>query len=310
MAPGAEPRVAQGAPRPGEPAANGARPLPFAGGGPNAAQAPHGIAEQARPGAPGASAQFANARPQPNNGVPRPPQAAGVNPNTFAQHGAAALAAGQQTAADTRHEPAWNQPHTPMAMQAQQPQEHGVPHPAENPSMAARAPQQAGREANALPHAPAPGAQQQQQARAAEYRQQEAQQAPREEARPQLQAAQQQALPQAQPRQEYHPQQAQQAPRQEPRPQPQAQPRQEYHPQQAQQAPREEPRPQPQAQPRQEYHPQQAQQAPRQEFHPQPAQQPRPEPHPPQQAQQPRPQPQPHQEQHSNNGGHEEHRKG
>jgi hypothetical protein len=324
MAPGAEPRVAQGAARPGEPASNGARPL---AGGPNAAQAPHGVAEQARPGAPGAPAQLANERPQPNNGVPRPPQAAGGNPNAFAQHGAAALAAGQQTAAEARREPAWTQPHTPMAVQAQQTQEHGaaqqaggreplaqqqgetqnrqqpgafaaqqaqehgVPHPAENPSMAARAPQQAERDVNAQ--------QQQQQARAAEYRQQQAQQAPRGEARPQ---------PQAQPPQEYHPQQAQQAPREESRPQAQAQPRPEYHPQQVQQAPREEPRPQPQAQPRQEYHPQQAQQAPRQEFHPQQAQQPRPEARPPQQAQQPRPQP--HQEQHSNNGGHDEHRKG
>ena len=329
MAPGAEPRVAQGAPRPGEPAANGGRPAPFGGGAQNAVQAPRGVPEQAaRPGTPGAPAQVANERPQPNNGVPRPPQAAGGNPGTFVQHGAAALTAGQQTAAQAHHEPAWTQPHTPMAVQAQQgqqgqargvnqqatgrepvaqqpgepqnrqqpgafaapqAQEHGgVPHPGENPSPAARAPQQAEREVNAQPHAPAPEAQQQQQARAAESRQQEAQQAPREEARPQAQ-------PQPQPRQEYHPQQAQQAPRQEPRPQPQAQPRQEYHPQQAQQAPRQEPRPQPQAQPRQEYHPQQAQQ-------------PRPEPHPAQQAQQPRPQP--HPEQHSNNGGHEEHRKG
>jgi hypothetical protein len=265
MATGAEPRVVQGAPRPGEPAAYGARPL---AGGPNAAQAPHGVAEQERPGAPGAPAQLANERPQPNNGVPRPPQAAGGNPNAFAQHGAAALAAGQQTAAEAHRAPAWTQPHTPMAMQAQQgqAQEHGV------------AQQAGGRE----PFAQQQGAQQ--------NRQQEAQQAQREEARP---------LAQAQPRQEYHPQQAQQAPREEPRPQhqaqPQAQPRQEYHPQQAQQAPRQEPRPQPQAQPRQEFHPQQAQQ-------------PRPEPRPQPQAQQPHPQP--HQEQHSNNGGHEEHRKG
>ena len=317
MAPGIEPRIAQGAPRPGEPAANGARP--FAGGPIATTQAPHGMAEQVRPGTPGAPAQVANERPQPNNGVPRPPQATGGNPNAFAQHGAGALAAGQQ-AAEAHHEPAWTQPHTPMAMQAQehgvtqqaagrepstqqqgepqnrqqaggfaarQAQEHGVPHPADNPSMAARAPQQAERDVTAQQRAAESGAQQQQQARAAESRQQEVQQVPREEARPQ-----------AQPRQEYHPQQAQQAPREEPRPQPQAQPRQEYHPQQAQQAPHEEARPQPQAQPRQEPHPQQAQQ-------------PRPEPRPAQQAQQPRPQPhqEQHQEQHSNNGGHDEHHK-
>ncbi len=87
------------------------------------AQAPHGVAEQARPGrrrAGSGATQIANERPQPNNGVPRPPQAGGGNPNAFAQHGAAALAAGQQTAAEARREPAWTQPHTPMAVQAQQ----------------------------------------------------------------------------------------------------------------------------------------------------------------------------------------------
>ena len=305
------PRMAAGAaPRPGEPAANGVRPF---AGGPNPAnggQAPHGAPEQARagapgtPGAPGAPGQMANERPQPNNGVPRPPQAAGANPNGFGQHGAGGPVAAQQAAAEGRHEPAWTQPHTPMAQQAQQAQVHGapqqeagrqpfapqgeaqnrqqpgavaaqqgeqqrgVPHPAENPAMAARTPEQAERE----PRAPAVGAQAQpqQQARAAENHTQEPQQA---------RAA------------EFHPPVAQQAPREEPRPQPQAQPRQEYHPQQAQQAPRQEPRPQP---------------APRQEPRPQQAQQPRPEPRPAQQAQRP----QPHPEQHSNSGGHEEHRKG
>ena len=296
MAAGAAARVAQGgAPRPGEAAANGARPV---AGGPNPAnggQAP----QQARSGAPGAPVQMANERPQANNGVPRPPQAAGANPNGFAQHGAGGPVAAQQAAAEGRHEPAWTQPHTPMALQAQQAQthgapqqeagrqpfapqgeaqnrqqpgavaaqqaeqQHGVPHPGENPAMAARAPQQAERE----PHAPAVGAQPQPQARAVQSHPQEAQQA---------RAA------------ESHPQVAQQAPREAPRPQPQAQPRQA------------------QAQPRQEYHPQQAQQAPRQEPRAQQAPQPRPEPHPAQQAQRP----QPHPEQHSSSGGHEEHRKG
>jgi hypothetical protein len=323
MAQGAAPHVAQGAVRPGEPAANGARPG-FGGPSPAqaAAQAPHAMPEQGRPGTPGApatSAQTANERtperPQ-NNGVPRPPQAAGIASNNFAQHGGAP-ANGQQAAAEARHEPAWTQPHTPMAQQAQQAhgapqqaaahspfapqgeaqnrqqpggfnaaqeaQQHGgVPHPAENPAIPQRSPEQAQRE----PHVPAQ--QQPGEARVAENRPQEVQQAPRQEARPQ---------PQAQP--EYRPpqQQAQQAPHQEFHPQPQAQPRQEYHPpQQAQQAPRQEYHPQPQAQPRQEYHP------------PQQAQQPRPEPHPAQQAQQQRPQP--HPEQHSNSGGHDEHRKG
>ncbi|WP_144156849.1 DUF6600 domain-containing protein [Paraburkholderia sp. BCC1885] len=318
---GAEPHVAQnaaqGAARPGEPALNGApRPSGFGGTGPNGAQAPRGVAEQGRPGTPGAPvapAQLANERPQPNNGVPRPPQAAtaGANPNSFAQRNGVAPATGQQAAAEARHEPAWTQPHTPMAIQAQQhgsapqqggaarepfaqqaggpqnrqpqagfaaqqqAQERGAPHPAENPAAAARAPQEAQREPNPAQQ------QQQQQARATEYRQQAAppaQQAQREEARPQAQT-------QAQPRPEYRPQQVQQAPRPE------------YHPQ-----------PQAQAQPRPEYHPQQVQQAPRPEYHPQQVQQPRPEARPPQQAQQPHAQPR--QEQHSNNGGHEEHRRG
>jgi hypothetical protein len=288
MAPGAVPHIAQGGVRPGEPAADAARP---GFGGPNAAQtrqvaqAPHAMPEQGRPGtpaAPGTQAQMANERAQErpqNNGVPRPPQAGGAAPNGFAQHGGEPVNA-QQAAAEARHEPAWTQPHTPMALQAQR-----------------------------EPHAPAQP--QPAEARTAENHPQEAQQAPRAEFHPQ---------PQAQPHQEYHPQEAQQAPRQEFHPQPQAQPHQEYHPQEAQQAPRQEFHPQLQAQPHQEYHPQQAQQAPREQFHPQPQAQPRQEYHPPQQAQQPRPEPrpaqqaqqphpQPHPEQHSNSGGHDEHRR-
>ncbi|HEV3425676.1 MAG TPA: DUF6600 domain-containing protein [Paraburkholderia sp.] len=321
MTPGAVPRIAQGAPgapgtlgeqqRPGAPAPNGARTF---AGTPNNAQAPHGMPEQARPGMPPAQ-QIANARPQPSNGVPRPPQAAGANPNGFAQHGGPAPA-GQQAAAEARHEPAWTQPHTPMAQQAQahgeppqaagrqplpqqpgqlqnrpqsgpqpgtfaqqqqQPLQHGgVPHPAENPAIAQQPVQQ-------------------QAARAPELRAQpQPQQPPRQETRPQPQV-------QAQaPRQEFHPQPVQ-PPRQEVRPPPQVQaqaPRQEFHPQPVQ-PPRQEVRPPPQVQA----------QAPRQEFHPQPAPQPRPEPRPAQQAQQPRPQPQPQPQQHSSNGQNE-HRKG
>lgn len=261
MMPGAAQRVAQGvAQRPGEVA-------------PNGAQAAHGMPEQGRPGAVGAPAQVANERPQLNNGIPRPPQAAGGNPNAVAQRGETAPA-GQQ-AAVARHEPALIQPHTPMA---QQTEAHGEtqnrPLPAD---MAARAPEQAQRQHGEARPATNPAVAQQ----------------PREESHPQPVARQPEP---AQP--------AQQASR-APERQAQAEPRQENHPQQAEQ-PRPEPRPQQAQQPRPEPRPQQAQQ-PRPEPRPQQAEQ-RPEPHQAQQAQQQQ-HPQPHQEQHSSNG-HDEHRKG
>jgi len=331
MMPGAAPRVAQSAPgtpgaaqRPGELAANGVRPF---AGAPNGA---HGMPAQGHAGAP---AQMANERPQPDNGVPRPPQAAGGNASGFAQRGGAAPA-GQQVAAEARHEPAWTQPHTPMAQQAReaertrgeplqaagrqpfapqqgesqnrpqpasfdgQQQQHGVPHPAENAAVAQQPRQEFRSEQSAHPPEAV-----RQAAGAPEFHPQ---------AQPQPRAP------------ESHPQPVQQAPREayRPQPQPQAQqPHQELHPQPAQQPPREayRPQPQPQAQqPHQELHPQPAQQPPREALHPQPqaqpphealhpqqAQQPRPEPHPAQQAQQPHPQ----QQQHSSNG-HDEHRRG
>ena len=77
---------------------------------------------QARPGMP---PQMANMHQQPteaarpSNGVPRPPQANGANPNAFAQQHGAPMQAGQQPGAEGRHEPAWTQPHAPMAQQAQ-----------------------------------------------------------------------------------------------------------------------------------------------------------------------------------------------
>ena len=266
-APGAPNGMQQAGQRPGEAPVNG---QPQRGGEP-----------QARPGMP---PQMANMHQQPteaarpSNGVPRPPQANGANPNAFAQQHGAPMQAGQQPGAEGRHEPAWTQPHTPMAQQAQQ---HG-------------APQEQARQPEARP-----GPQQQVQ------RQPEAQppRAPEVHAQPQAPQPQQMQQAQQQPRQEYRPQPQQvQQPRPEPQPQQVQQPRPEPRPQPQQvQQPRPEPRPQPQQvqQPRPEPRPQ-----------PQQMQQPRPEPRP-QQAQQPRPQPQPqHADQHSSGGNRDEHHKG
>ena len=265
--PGAPNGMQQAGQRPGEAPVNG---QPQRGGEP-----------QARPGMP---PQMANMHQQPteaarpSNGVPRPPQANGANPNAFAQQHGAPMQAGQQPGAEGRHEPAWTQPHAPMAQQAQQ---HG-------------APQEQARQPEARP-----GPQQQVQ------RQPEAQppRAPEVHAQPQAPQPQQMQQAQQQPRQEYRPQPQQvQQPRPEPQPQQVQQPRPEPRPQPQQvQQPRPEPRPQPQQvqQPRPEPRPQ-----------PQQVQQPRPEPRP-QQAQQPRPQPQPqHADQHSSGGNRDEHHKG
>ncbi|WP_281662681.1 DUF6600 domain-containing protein [Paraburkholderia fungorum] len=205
-----------------------------AGAAPNA-QPQRGGEPQARPGTP---PQMANLHEQPgeaarpSNGVPRPPQANSANPNAYAQqHGAPGLA-GQQPGAEARREPAWTQPHAPMAQQAQQ---HGAP---------------------------------QEQARQPEGRPEPQQQAQRQpEAQP-PRAPEVHAQPQQQPREEYRPQPQQaQQPRPEPRPQQVQQPRPESRPQQVQQ-PRPEPRPQQVQQPRPEPRPQQVQQ-PRPEPHPQ-----------------------------------------
>ncbi|MFM0375293.1 DUF6600 domain-containing protein [Paraburkholderia aspalathi] len=276
-APGAPNGMQQAGQRPGEAPVNG---QPQRGGEP-----------QARPGMP---PQMANMHQQPteaarpSNGVPRPPQANGANPNAFAQQHGAPMQAGQQPGAEGRHEPAWTQPHTPMAQQAQQ---HG-------------APQEQARQPEARP-----GPQQQVQ------RQPEAQppRAPEVHAQPQAPQPQQMQQAQQQPRQEYRPQPQQvQQPRPEPQPQQVQQPRPEPRPQPQQvQQPRPEPRPQPRQVQQPRPQPQQVQQ-PRPEPRPQPqqVQQPRPEPRP-QQAQQPRPQPQPqHADQHSSGGNRDEHHKG
>ena len=284
---GRAPGMAAGAPGgPGAVQQAGQRPQP--------GEAPRGGEPQARPGVP---PQMANQREaeHPSNGVPRPPQANAGNPATAQppQQRGMPQQAGQQAGANERHEPAWTQPHTPMAQQRGAPQqqaahpgfapqqaggqsqermpetaqqERGTPHPAENPAVQQQARQQ---EFHPQPQAPA------------QMQRQPEPQTPR----PAQAEAQQQARQEAQ-------QQARQEARPEPRQQQmQQQPRPEYHPQ-----------------PQQQPHQQQAQQ-PRPEFHPQPQQQ-RPEPHP-QQAQQPRPQAQPqHAEQHSGGGNRDEHHKG
>ncbi|MBC8733125.1 DUF6600 domain-containing protein [Paraburkholderia sp. UCT2] len=301
--PGRPPGMAAGAPgAPGAMGGNGPHGVEQAGQRPGEAGVvgPHGEAPQARPGMPpqmvgkprppqSGESGLAGNMGHPSNGVPRPPQAAGgnsANPAAYARQ----RGAPQEWGAVGRSQPAWTQPHTPMAQQAprmaqpggpQQPsfaRQSGAPHPPDNPAA-------------------------QQQARVPNWHPPVTQQAPH-------------AVPPQQPRPEPQMQQAQQR-RVEPRPQPMPQaPRPEPQFQQAQQ-PRVEPRPQPMPQaPRPEPQFQQAQQ-PHFEPRPQPMpqrpqmQQPRPEPRP-QQVQQPRPQPQPqpqHAEQHQGGGNRDEHHK-
>ncbi|ASV98509.1 DUF6600 domain-containing protein [Paraburkholderia aromaticivorans] len=241
-APGGPAGEQQAGQRPGEAAHGGGQQF---GRGPG--EAPHGGEPQTRPGMP---PQMANQHQEPremqrpSNGVPRPPQANGGNPAAWAQQqqqqqrGMPQQAA-QQPAGNERHEPAWTQPHTPMA------QQHGGPQ------------QQAGRPDVAAQ----PGAQPQ--GRVPEMAQQQ-RGAPHPAENPAVQQQQQ-------PRQDYHPQPMQQ-PRPEPRQQQvQQQPRPEFHPQPQQQARAQ----QAQQQPRPEFHPQPQQ--PRQEPRPQQAQQPHPQ---------------------------------
>jgi hypothetical protein len=254
-------------------------------------QEPQTGAPQARPGMPpqvlgNQHAQQPAEIARPTNGVPRPPQAGG-NMASFAPEHAMPQQAGRQPAANGgSREPAWTQPHTPMAQQ-RAPQEQaarpgfgqppamqantgmpqaGAPRPMENPAAQRPAQPQIGRPAEV---------------------QQQARVEPRQEPRPQ-------------PVQQVRPEPVQPQPQQM-RPQPQ--------PQQVQQ-PHFEPRPQQVQQPHFEPRPQQVQQ-PRPAPQPQQVQQPRPEPRP-QQVQQPRPQQvqQPHAEQHSGGGNHDEHHKG
>ncbi|CAG4920345.1 DUF6600 domain-containing protein [Paraburkholderia saeva] len=268
------------------------------------------VAAQQRPGQP---AQMANGRPEPANGVPRPPQVWGNVPNGGQPRPEQGAAPGQ-----ARQQPAWTQPHTPMAQQAQPGQrppqpgapvqsrpvqaEHGTPQV--NPAVAQQPRPEFHPQTPAQPQSQQPAqTRQAQQAQEVPLRQPTPAQAAQPPRAPEMHAQQ----PQQQPRpQEVRPQ-PQQPPREashpQPQPQPQAQQPRPQPPQQQAQQPRPEPRPQPQ--PRAEFHPQQAQQQPR----PQPAPQPQPHPQPPQQVQQPHPQQ--HPDQHATGGGgHDEHHRG
>jgi hypothetical protein len=239
--PGRMPGAAAGAPvlQP----ATGGQPAPSATGqaqnnGPQAGRRPGDAPVAVQPGRAGAqperpgmplrwNGQQVGAAGAPPNGVPRPPQANGGNPGVAQQRGVAQQPApqqGQSVAADGRQQPAWTQPHTPMAQQAQQGRQRGgeeaqtprpewsqqpggqrnpamqsreVPRPVENPAMGQQ------------PHGAQDQRQPAQHAEAVERPQ--VQQQPRPEPRPQPQPQVQQA-----PRQEFHPQQVQQ-----PRPEPQ-----------------------------------------------------------------------------------------
>jgi len=252
----------------------------------------HGDAPQARPGMPPPMAgnerqpqpgSVGPAAGRPSNGVPRPSQAGGANPAAVAQSGAQQHGAPQQWGSLGRSEPAWTQPHPPMARQtppADQPgsaRQAGIPHPPENPAAQQQARQPDGRPQSMQPMQAPPHAGPQQQP-----------QQPRFEARSQPIAQPPQTQP-ARPEPQF--QQARQ-PHFEPRPQPMPQPRTEAQFHQAQQ-PHFEPRPQPMPQPRAEVHPQM-------QARPQPVQQPH---------AQPQPQPQ-HAEQHQGGGNRDEHHKG
>ncbi|QGZ55217.1 DUF6600 domain-containing protein [Paraburkholderia acidiphila] len=258
--------------RPAGPQAQAGRPgMPGGAPQPGAAAAnamPRGP-ERGQPGMPGAAAQ--------EHGVPRPPQFAG-RPEGGAPAagqpgpgGMNAANAANAAAHGEAHQPAWTQPHAPMATRGQ---------PGGNE--AGRPPVVATQEQRDAPRSQPQAQPQQRMPEPAT-----AQHVPQAEARP----AQQ---PEARP--EFHPQaQAQPQPQQraEVHPQPQPQPRQEFHPQPQPQQ-RAEARPQPQ--PRQEFHPQ-----------PQPQQhaEARPQPQP-----QPRPQPAPHPQERASGNNHDDHHHG
>ncbi|QQC63936.1 DUF6600 domain-containing protein [Paraburkholderia ginsengisoli] len=296
-----------------------------------AGQMPHGPEPQARPGMPPQMA--AGQRPpqpgeagRPSNGVPRPPQAGGGNPEGYAQQHGMPRQAGSQADMNASHAPVWTQPHPPMALRAPQTQQvqqaqQALPRggPQEPPARSGFG-QQPGAQANAgmqQQGVPRPGenpvAQQQLRQQGFQMQQAQRQAEPRTmrpaEIQPQQPQQPQQPRPESRPPQnqllhaEPQPRQIQQF-RPEPRPQQVQQPRADPRPQQIQQF-RPEPRPQQVQQPRPEPRPQQVQQP-----RPQPMQQPRPEPRQ-QQIQQQRTQPQQqHADQHSGGGNRDEHHKG
>jgi len=315
-------------------------------GGPNGAQQagqrPGEMPGQAQqrggeaPGRPGMAPQMATQmggqRPQPgemgrpSNGVPRPPQAnGGGNPGAYAQQHGMPQQPGQQTGESGRREPAWTQPHTPMAQQqgqqrggpqeqagrpgfAQQPggqteagmQQRGASHPIENPAM-----QQQARQQEVHPQQGQQGQQPEQQARMeprAEQRPAQMQQA-QEERQQQGQQQEQQRMEQQRQQQA----QQQQEQRMQQQRQQQTQQQQEQRMQQQRQQQAQQQQEQRMQQQRQQQAQQQQEQRMQQQRQQQMQQQPRP-----QQVQQQRPQPQQqqqHAEQHSNGGNRDDHHK-
>ncbi|HTR10094.1 MAG TPA: DUF6600 domain-containing protein [Paraburkholderia sp.] len=259
--------------RPGLPQAQLGRPGAF--GAPNPGAPAANAMQHGQAGVPAAVAE--------EHGVRRPPQVAGRTEGAMpavGQPGSNAMN-GQHGEA---HQPAWTQPHAPMAMRGQPgSQERSQPggnEAGKPPALAMQEPHDMAR-AQPQPRTPEPGA-----AQHAPQMPQQAETRPssRPDARPESHS---QAQPQPQQRAEVHPQA-------------QPQPRAEFHPQ-AQAQPRPEFRPQPQ--PRAEAHPQAQAQA-RPEFHPQPQPQPRAEAHP--QAE-PHPQPAPHPQERASSGSHDDH---
>jgi hypothetical protein len=284
--------------QPGRPGAMGGAPMP----GAPAANAMQRGPEHGQPGMPPAAAQA--------HGVPHPPQFAGRPEGGMPAAGQPAPNAMNGQRGEAR-QPAWTQPHAPMAMRGQP----GGNDNGRAQALAMQAPHDAGRVQQQAPQQPQ---QRMPEPGAAQHGPQMPQQAqgrpaPQPEARPDFHPQAQQpprqdfrAQPQAQPQQraEVRPQpQPQPQQRVEARPQPQPQPRQEFHPQpQPQPQQRAEARPQPQPQPRQEFHPQpQPQPQQRAEARPQPQPQPRQEFHP-----QPQPQAQPHQQERASGGNHDD----
>ncbi|SDD53643.1 DUF6600 domain-containing protein [Paraburkholderia lycopersici] len=238
--PGDAPRM-----RPGQPGVTGGAPHP-APVTANAANAMQHGPERGQPGLP-AAAQ--------DHGVPRPPQFAGRTQGGVPAAGRPDPGA-MNGLRDGVRQPAWTQPHTPMAMHGQPGRNEAGRPPTvamQEPHDAARAQPQPQPQPQRMPEPVAEqhGPQMPQQAQAIRP-------APQPEARPafhpQAQTPRQDVRAQPQPRAELHPQpQIQPQPRQEFHPQPQ--PRAEFHPQ-PQPQPHPEFRPQPQPQPHAEFHPQ------------------------------------------------------
>lgn len=270
--------------QPGRPGVPGGAPAP----GAPAFNAMQRGAGHGQPGMPAAAEQ--------DHGVPHPPQFAGRPQGGMPAAGqpgpsGANMANVANGPRGEAHQPAWTQPHTPMAMRGQAGGQAPGNEAGRPPALAMQAPRNEGR---AQPQQP----QQQPQQRMPEPAAAQHGPQPQAEARPEFrqQAPQAQAQPQPQQRAEFHPQaQPQPQQRAEARPQPQPQPRQEFRPQPQPQQ-RAEARPQPQ--PRPEFHPQpQPQPQQRAEFHPQPQPQ-------------ARPQPAPHPQERASGGNHDDHHHG